>query len=518
MRRAGEADAAAFRSLIEEHIGFHCDGLTTAELDALLQGRLRATGSADLTAYRTLLASPVTRRVELAELAQRITVGETYFFREPHHFEVLTQVVAPERMRRRPAGDRMRVLSVGCSSGEETYSLAISLREALGPEADRAAIQGIDVHPGAVERARRAWYSKWALRSTPDELRARYFRPEGPGYTLLDEIRRDVLLEERNLFEEDPAFWVPASIDVIFCRNVIMYFSPNRIRDAVERFANALVPGGYLFLGHSETLHGVSNTFETVHGNGTFCYVRRASMHPPAPPPRRAGNDRPRPRVAANPPASPTSWIDAIDGAWRHVDALASRSRAPTPRALEGGLAPPKLLARCAADPRAALEGATALFRAERFQEALAMLDRDPQAFASSAEIQLVRAAILTNQGSFAAAEETCHTILSLDPWSPSARYLLAICRAQGGDLAQAAELHRRAIEIDPAFAMSHMQIGMLARRGGDRAAARASLRAALRLLEQEDSPTLTLLCGGFSRWVLIEMCRAELAVCGETP
>jgi chemotaxis protein methyltransferase CheR len=272
-----------------------------------------------------------------------------------------------------------------------------------------------------------------------------------------------------------------------------MYFSPRGIADAVERFAKALVPGGVLFLGHSETLHGISNAFETIHINGTFCYARRASIGPPSPPhPHpRAGVERPR---AAAETAGTTSWVDAIDRASRRVDALA----------------------RSAKGPRATLERATALFREERFQEALAVLDRTPDACACSTEIQLLRATILTNQGCLAAAEETCRGILSLDPRNPSARYLLAICRAQSGDLAQAVELHRRAIEADPAFAMSHLQIGLLARRRGDLAAARASLRAALKLLEQEDTPTLTLLCGGFSRRAVIEMCRAELDVCGD--
>jgi chemotaxis protein methyltransferase CheR len=193
------------------------------------------------------------------------------------------------------------------------------------------------------------------------------------------------------------------------------------------------------------------------------------------------------------------------------VDALASRCRAQGKLDGERAAQPP-----ATSSSHATLETATALFQKERFQEALAVLDRDPQACASSTGLQLLRAAILTNQGCLPDAEETCHRILALEPRNPSARYLLAICCAHRGELAHAAELHRRAVEIDPAFAMSHLQMGLLAHRDGDRAAACASLRAALSLLEREDDPTLALLSGGFSRRALIEMCRAELDACGE--
>src|SRR5262249_27343941 len=146
------------------------------------------------------------------------------------------------------------------------------------------------------------------------------------------------------------------------------------------------------------------------------------------------------------------------------------------------------------------------------------LLEGDAPSLSSSVEMQLLRAAILTNQGSLARAEEACRAVLALDPYNATARYLLAICRAELGDLEDAAAHHRRALEIDPSFALAHMQIGILARRRGDQETARASMRAALRLLEREDVPTLELLSGGFSRRALIQVCSAELAACGGAP
>lgn len=467
-----EPDVTEFAALIEQHLGFHCEGARTSELRNLLGERLRTTGSADLAAYRARLSSGSARVLEQQALAERLTVGETYFFREPQHFDAFAKVVVPERLRRLEPFAPMRILSVGCSSGEEAYSLAIALRESIGAASERALVHGIDVNPGAIARARAARYSNWALRTTSDDLRQRYFRPAGAGHELVDEVRRAATFEVRNLFEEDPSFWRPGSFDVIVCRNVLIYFSQRRISSAIERLASALAPGGFLFLGHSEVVHVLPAELTLLHTHGTFCHVRREASGLPASP---SGPDDAPPMVA-------------VDSAL---------PQPPPPHAI---------------DRRAALD----LFRTERFSEALALLDRGPPSLSTDAEMLLLRAVILTNQGKVASAEAACDAVLALDLRNASARYLLAMCRTQLGDTEAAAAHHRGAITIDPSFAMSHLQLGILARRRGDREAARAALHAALRLFEHEDAPTLDLLSGGFSRRALIQMCCHELAACGE--
>lgn len=456
-------DLAELAALIEDQLGLQCEPQRAPELEALLEERLRTTGSRDLDEYRTRLTSPLTRGAEVQALAERLTVGETYFFREQRDFDVFTGVAIPRVLAAKRGGAQARVLSIGCSSGEEPYSLAIALRESGGLDAARVAIHAFDINARAVERARRACYSPWSLRSTPQHLRERYFRPAGRDHELIEELRGAVTFEQRNLLDDDPAFWIPRSFDVIFCRNVVMYFSPRRLAAAVERLAAALAPGGFVFLGSSERLHGISSQLDLVRVGDTFCHVRRAASTPPAP--------------AAAPGPAPGGHGDA-----------------------------------------AALDEAISLFRAERFHEALDVLEREPLRASPRVEATLLRATILVNQGKLQAAEAACREVLAREPRSPSAEYLLALCRAQAGDTRAAMQHHLRAIQIDPAFAMSHMQLGMLARRSGDLAAASASLRAALTLLEREDSRRLDLLSGGFSRGALIELSRTELAACREAP
>jgi chemotaxis protein methyltransferase CheR len=512
MRPRHPENVAAFAALIEEQLGLDPQTPSAQEMEALLRERLHATGSRDVDAYRGRLATPSIRRAEMHALAERLAVGETYFFREPRDFETFARVAVPRRLVCPAAGPPLRVLSVGCSSGDEVYSLAIALRESTGPRAADACVHGVDVNARAIERARRALYSNWALRSTPSELRERYFRPCGQGHELVDEVRRAVTFEERNLLDDDPAFWQPGSFDVIFCRNVLMYFSARKFAAAIRLLASALAPGGFLFLGYSESLHVPSKAFELLHANGGFCYVRKGASAAPAWSEDHDPGGAPRPRGEDK-----VSWMETIHRASEKVNALAARLS----RSTDGCAAPPEgteAPAGRALEIKPPLERAAALFQAERFQEALTVLEREPPGPSSREETQLLRAAILTNQGSLTAAEEVLNDILRAAPLNSTARYLIAICRSQDGDVREAIEHHRRAIEANPAFAMSYLQLGMLARRSGDRAAARASLRAAIDLLEREDTPTLALLSGGFSRGALIEMCRAELDACGKAP
>src|SRR5262249_154107 len=145
---------------------------------------------------------------EMAALAEQLTVGETYFFRYAEQFQALTEAVIPARIAARRDQRRLRILSVGCASGEEPYSLAILLRERFPALSSwNVDVLAFDINRSMVERARRARYGKWSLRETPEELQAKYFRREGREFCLIDEVRSAVSFACRNLIDEDPPFW-----------------------------------------------------------------------------------------------------------------------------------------------------------------------------------------------------------------------------------------------------------------------------------------------------------------------
>ncbi len=213
---------------------------------------------------------------ETAELARELTVGETYFYRNHDQFRAFAEVVLPARMQARRPQKCLRVLSAGCASGEEAYTLAIILRDAIPDRSWDVSIRAVDVNPAALERAAAARFSAWALRETPPAVRDRWFRPAGRDLVLDDDIRSAVTFERRNLTADDSDLWRPGFYDVVFCRNVIMYFSPEKMCAVIARIAASLVPGGFFFLGHAETLRGLSQDFHLLHTHETFYYQRRS--------------------------------------------------------------------------------------------------------------------------------------------------------------------------------------------------------------------------------------------------
>ena len=260
MSSISPAHGGRFHALIAERLGLACADWQAERLPSLLRERVRKGQFDGPDAYLDQLASPDASPKELGALAEQLTVGETYFFREHRQIDALFHVAVPDLLRRRQAGAPLRFLSAGCSSGEEAYTLALAIRQHsddVGPL--NATILGIDMNPAALKKARQGSYSVWSLRATPDRIRDKWFVPSGDGFRLRPEIRSMVTFEQRNLLTEDISFWKPGAFDVIFCRNVTIYFSSETTRAVVARIERSMVPGGFLFLGHSETLRGISS-------------------------------------------------------------------------------------------------------------------------------------------------------------------------------------------------------------------------------------------------------------------
>ena len=249
-----------FKAVVGQKIGLRFDDAKLAFLGEVLQRRLKDRGRDGESYLWELEYEPP--NAELAALARELTVGETYFFRNNEQFRALAEVVLPDRMRMRSEHKELRLLSAGCSSGEEAYSMAMVAQETIADPAWKVSVRAVDLNPNALEKALRGRYSPWALREVSAEMRAKRFRADGRDATLDDAIRAMVTFEQANLASENPSLWQPAAYDVIFCRNALMYFEPDQMRAVIERIARSLAPGGFLFLGHAETLR-VSRTNST---------------------------------------------------------------------------------------------------------------------------------------------------------------------------------------------------------------------------------------------------------------
>lgn len=511
-----------FSEAITRRLGLQFEGGKLGFLGEVLQRRLEALELSS-QAYLCRLEAEAWP-AELGALASELTVGETYFFRNNQQFRALAEVALPARMRAQAATKVLRILCAACASGEEAYSLAIVAREAVADPAWTVSVRAVDLNPAVLEKAARARYSPWALRETSPEARRKWFRESDREVVLDQSVVRAVDFGPGNLAADDADLWRPGAYDVVFCRNVLMYFAPEQARAAVARIARALSPGGYLFLGHAETLRGLSDDFHLHHSHEAFYYERKGAADDTparaAPAPRAiAGLAAPEPSIPE--PSSPEpfsdAWVDSIRQASERVEALT----------LGRGAAPALTLT---APTRRDLRPALDLVREERFTEALAQV-RDlpaqsgPESGAQSGpqsrndvDALLLEAMLLAHGGAFSAAEQVCRRLLSIDELNAGAHYALALCRESLGDGAGAAEHDRMAVYLDPAFAMPRLHLGLLARRAGDRAAARLELGQALVLLKREDAARILLFGGGFQREALIALCRSALGDCGGRP
>jgi chemotaxis protein methyltransferase CheR len=463
------AELERFSRIVETRYGLRVD-------DRIASSRVvveRAHG--DATAYLDRLDRGDAS--ELRALITAITVGETYFFRHAEQYQAFADVAVVERMAARASTRRLSVLSAGCSTGEEPYTLSMILRDrAIGWQLD---VHGIDANPDSLARAAQGRYSPWSMRAMPADYQRRWFRSVGKESVLAAEIRASVRFTEASMFD-DGELWAPGRWDVIFCRNVMMYFTETKLDAFVRRLTSALVPGGYLFLGHAETLRARTDELELCHTHGTFYYRRGAA--------------EPRPQLSSH-------WIADIEAATRRVHALVT-DPVPVPAPIPSPVVVDEL------------EPIRALIGDDRFDDALARLDALP-AGPPRTDALLLRAVVLTHRGLLARAEEACKALLALAPDHAGGHYLLALGRETTGDLVGAVFHADRASALDPSFAMAQVHLGLLARRAGDRAAATRSLERAVVLLGGEDAARLAIYGGGFGKTALIAMCRAELTAVG---
>jgi chemotaxis protein methyltransferase CheR len=489
-------DLERFRAAIVRRIGLQFDDAKLGFLGEVLQRRLGKPGRSIDAYLRGLEGQSASG--EIAALARELTVGETYFFRNNEQFRALADVVLPERMRARRAHGILRLLSAGCASGEEAYSMAIVVRESMADPSWKVVIRAVDLNPAMLEKAARARYSSWSLRDTPPDIQRKWFQADGRELILESSVRAAVGFGNGNLASDDPGLWQPATYDVIFCRNVLMYFAPEQMRAVIARIAHSLAPGGFLFLGHAETLRGVSDAFHLRHSHETFYYERKESSELARPPSF-------WPAPAAVPGSAP---VVPLDGAW--VDTIreaTARVAALVPATANAPVAPPVL----PWDLAPALD----LLRKERFAEALDHVRTGPPALEKDPDVLLLEATLLAHSGQLVAAEDACLRLLLIDELNAGAHYLLALCREHSGHRERAGEHNRVAAYLDPSFAMPRLHLGLLARRAGDRNAARRELAQALVLLRREDASRLLLFGGGFSREALMALCESSLKECG---
>ena len=408
---------AALRDRLAEYSGVYLDLTRLRLLEHGLAQRLHATGT-DLAAYQQRIQQPGARD-ELRRLAELVLNHETIFFRNGPHLRALREVLLPELHQRKPAGAPIRIWSAGCATGEEPYSLAITVLETLGqPLARPVEIWATDLSEPALQKARVGFYRGRALQNLPAELLARYFTPHDDGYMISAALRAMVRFESLNLLDPFPHY--AASVDIIFCQNVTIYFQLKTCQELIARFYDCLPAGGLLCLGFSETLWNIFDRFHSREVAGGYVYYKETLESPAASVAstsrQRMATPRAEPRQSARAPARPDASNDSV-------------SYAPNHRFHE----------------QAGLANERGLF--------------DQAALASGRE--------LLAQGKTAEALRALRGVAPQSAYTPHALTLIARAHADRGDLELAAAEVQRAIELDALNEEAHLLLGVIFGRQG---------------------------------------------------
>lgn len=277
--RAGppDPDLVRIREIIYKSAGiFHPDN-KLALLEDRCKRRMKALHMREMREYLACLTSSPVRQTELVTLLNEITIGETCFFRNSPQLDALRRIVIPSvlRAKSRLRSRCLRIWSAGCSTGEEPYSLRMLLLEdAQGESKDWSlTIFATDLNERSLAQAREGFYGEHSVRNLSPMYRAKYFVPHGEKLRISAMARSNIVFRRLNL-TDDSGMSLMKSMDVILCCNVLIYFDLDSKRRVLRHFHDSLLPHGYLFLGNSESLYGVSDDFRLVHLPGCTGYMK----------------------------------------------------------------------------------------------------------------------------------------------------------------------------------------------------------------------------------------------------
>jgi chemotaxis protein methyltransferase CheR len=262
------------RDLISEYCGIYFDDGSRFMLERRLNRRLRSRGLDNFRDYYRYLLYDRHADEELSEIIDVLTVNETYFFREQNQLDAFVNEICTELRAHRKDSKRLRIWSAGCASGEEPYTIAMLVLENPGVFSGLdVEIVGSDINNRVLQTARKGVYGKNSFRATDEYYIRRYFREEDGRFRIKDEVKSLVSFNYLNLLDPVKARLV-GTMDIIFCRNVLIYFHAGAKKKVIESFCRRVSEGGYLLLGHAESLMNVSTAFALKHLKSEMVYQK----------------------------------------------------------------------------------------------------------------------------------------------------------------------------------------------------------------------------------------------------
>jgi len=271
-----EEEFRLIRDLIYSHCGLFFDNDSKYLLDKRLVRRLTHHNLPGFRDYYQFLKYDRRKDEELSDIMDILTTNETYFFREAFQLKAFTDEILPELKVLKERERTLRIWSAGCSTGEEPYTIAMLLLEQNLFPGWRIEIVGSDISQRVVQHARKGVYGKSSFRCTEEKYQKRFFSETEGGFRICDEVRELVSINHMNLFDANRLALL-GKMDLIFCRNVIIYFDLDSKKRVIDAFYNTLRPGGFLLLGHSESLMNLTTAFALRHLKNDMVYQKTAA-------------------------------------------------------------------------------------------------------------------------------------------------------------------------------------------------------------------------------------------------
>lgn len=470
---------SSLSALISSLMGLHFPEQRYADLERGVAAAARDFGFSDTLEFIQWLNTATLSRHHIEALAANLTVGETYFFRDTDSFKALEESILPSIVSSRREASRLRIWSAGCSTGEEPYSIAILIKRMFHLFKDwNVTILGTDINPRALKRASEGVYTEWSFRGTPQWLKDGYFRKKDGFYEIAPEIRQMVSFSFLNLAEDVyPSLLNNTNaMDMILCRNVLMYFSPEVAGRVIHGFHNSLLEGGHLFLSPTEGLRMISCPFRVMNLRNTTVYRKSAGEGDKD---RFDSKDLPL-------------WQVLKHGAEKKGLTLGSSGRAVMAEAGEpsvsGDKAAPEPVPVGPGPQTPSTTDAERLLKEGRYAEAARILESVVSVKGAAEPATGLLARAYANQGQLDLAAEWCEKAIAADNLNPMRHYLLATILQEQGRPEDAVKSLRKALYLDHDFVLAHFVLGNLLVRLGDGDGATRQYRNALRLTSKMDA------------------------------
>ena len=519
-------DFGLFQNLLIETSGHHFEESRKQTLHHALWQRLQHRGYDSYREYYNLLKYHPEGYHEIRELLDLITIGETYFFRNRAQFDVLMKFVLPEIMQRKGySWDRcIRVWSAGCSRGDEAYSIAIAMMEVFPSYKEwNISILGTDINRNWLACAKEAIYGEKDISHLPREYLDKYFNVRGSSYELNADVRELVQFEYHNLAKDPFIHERMQNLDIIFCRNVTIYFDHQTTRRVIENFYNCLVQDGYLFLGHAETLWQITNNFESVEFPQSFIYRKRPSS---------AREDAAKPFMAIpeiNPKNITLTALPTLALYQNGSGPTSPPSRfesKPTSIGVEGLIS----FKGTGTEERSSPQEFSFVLQEKpaplgQVEESTLRTDKPPDGAALSSPnhvitqdinhipTYLTQATLLANEAKYEEAADILAKIVEVDNLSVEAYYLLGVISYKSNNFKEAEKQFRKVIYVSPDSVLAYFNLGnMYLYRGRYREAAR-EFRNAIWLLEKRPKDEQVRFCEDFTVEFLLRACRNNLSM-----